>query len=253
MDAKRTSPFYDNKIRWLFSAFCTSFLLILALALPTWNFQLSGSNRESKNESAVSIVTVVKKASVAAPPQKTEPKIPAKKNPPLPKKQKINEKVKKQAAVEQSVPEAQSDENQKIDEKAEITENTESAENAKSEANAEPQSQAESGTAQEPVLSDSQRKALANYKSYVLGRIASKKKYPYSARSQGLEGKVRVRLTINSDGKLIDTELLQECDHEVLNEACLTAIKKSAPFKKMPDGQESLTVTFVMDFSLKEK
>jgi len=61
-----------------------------------------------------------------------------------------------------------------------------------------------------------------------------------------LEGKVRVRVVINSDGSVVAMELLEKCEHEVLNEACLEAIKKAAPFKKMPEGQDLMTLTFVM-------
>jgi TonB family protein len=131
---------------------------------------------------------------------------------------------------------------------AESSENTENVEDTEDVGSVE--SIAEHA---EPSLSDSQTKALASYKSYALGRIASKKTYPYAARSQGLEGKVRARVVIHSDGTVAEAELLEKCEHEVLNEACLDAIKKAAPFKKMPKGQKSMTLTFVMDFSLKEK
>ena len=68
-----------------------------------------------------------------------------------------------------------------------------------------------------------------------------------------LVGKVRVRIVINPDGSVAETEILEKCEHEVLNEACLDAIKKSAPFKKMKKSQNAITLTFVMDFSLKIK
>jgi len=94
------------------------------------------------------------------------------------------------------------------------------------------------------------QKAVATYKSYALGRIASKKTYPYAARSNGLEGKVRARAVINPDGTLADAVILTPCEYELLNTACLAAIKKAAPFKKMSAGMGVLTVSFVMDFSL---
>jgi len=93
-------------------------------------------------------------------------------------------------------------------------------------------------------------KAAATYKSYVLGRIASKKTYPYAARSSGLEGKVRARIVINPDGTLAEAVILEPSEYEVLNNACLAAIKKSAPFRKMTSGANAMTLSFVMDFSL---
>ena len=93
-------------------------------------------------------------------------------------------------------------------------------------------------------------KAVATYKSYALGRIASKKTYPYTARSNGFEGRVRVRIVINPDGMLAQTDILEPSEYEILNKACLTAIKKAAPFKKMESGMSAMTLSFVMDFSL---
>lgn len=93
-------------------------------------------------------------------------------------------------------------------------------------------------------------KAVATYKSYALGRIASKKTYPYTARSNGFEGRVRVRIVINPDGTLAQTDILEPSEYEILNKACLTAIKKASPFKKMESGMSAMTLSFVMDFSL---
>ena len=93
-------------------------------------------------------------------------------------------------------------------------------------------------------------KTIATYKSYALGRIASKKTYPYAARSNGLEGKVRARVVINPDGTLAEAVILTPCEYELLNTACLAAIKKAAPFRKMSAGMSALTLSFVMDFSL---
>lgn len=183
---------------------------------------------ESSSENTVSIVTVKKRKKVA-PVQKIEKKLTVQKENVIPREQKIEEKIEE---TQENPP----------DEPAE----SEASENPEEAASTENMSEYV-----EPSLSDSEKKALASYKSYALGRIASKKMYPYSARSKGLEGKVRARVVINPDGSLSETGLLEKCEHEILNEACLSAIKKSAPFKKMPKGQKSLTLIFVMDFSLK--
>ena len=183
---------------------------------------------ESSSENTVSIVTVKKRKKVA-PVQKIEKKITVPKENVIPREQKVEEKIEE--TQENPSDEPAESEASETPEEANATENmSESA---------------------EPSLSDSEKKALASYKSYALGRIASKKMYPYSARSKGLEGKVRVRIVINPDGSVSETEILEKCEHDVLNEACLSAIKKSAPFKKMAKGQKSLTLIFVMDFSLK--
>lgn len=218
-----------GKSRWICSAFCTSFLVSLIFLLPFMNLYTGlTSAPESSSENTVSIVTVKKRKKVAPIP-KIEKKITVPKENVIPREQKVEEKIEE---TQENPP----------DEPAE----SEASENPEEAASTENMSEYA-----EPSLSDSEKKALASYKSYALGRIASKKMYSYSARSKGLEGKVRARIVINPDGSVSETELLEKCEHEILNEACLSAIKKSAPFKKMPKGQKSLTLIFVMDFSLK--
>ena len=224
---------YCGKSRWICSSLCTFFLVCMTFIAPLWNFQSDGIvTRESSLENTVSVVTMTKKRKKVAPVQKLEKKLTESKENMIPREQKIEEKIEE--THENQIEEQTENE---IAENAECSEESDSTEGISENA--------------EPILSDSEKKALASYKSYALGRIASKKTYPYSARSKGLEGKVRVHLVINPDGSLSETEILEKCEHEVLNEACLSAIKKSAPFKKMAKGQKTLSLTFVMDFSLK--
>ena len=201
-----------TRIRWICAACCTLFTICLILALPVWNFQIEDSVESSSLESSVSVVTVTTKKSLI---------------------KKIDKKANKK------------NENTIAREKEETQE----------ESNEEPYSAEENASisdniSDEPVLSDSDKKGIASYKAYALGRIASKKTYPFSARSQGQEGKVRARIVINTDGTLQSAEIIQKCEYEALNEACLDAIKKSAPFKKMSVAPFPMTLTFVMDFSL---
>ena len=226
--------------RWIFSVFCTFALFFTILAVPLWNFQNQGNASEPAVEKSVSLVSVAKRKKKAVPVQKTAPakKVEKKLNVPkknvIPRKPKVEEKI--EASEEKIV--------ENVSEAAPVEDVESSAENAESSSeNALPG----------PVLSDSEKKALASYKSYALGRIASKKVYPYPARSKGLEGKVRVRIVINPDGNVSETEILEKSEHEILNEACLAAVKKASPFKKMKKGQNAMTLTFTMDFSLEKK
>ncbi len=220
--------------RWLCSAICTSFVVCVIFALPFWDFQYEGQVVESTLENAVSVVTVTKKKKKLVPIQKIEKKTARSDENTVPKEKKIEEIERNQEEV------TEPEENPEESEYDEEAENQEKATGSLSN----------ESSSQNQVLSDSEKKIIQTYKAYALSRIASKKTYPYSARSQGLEGKVRVRLVINPDGMVSDIELLEKSEHEVLNDATLTAIKKSSPFKKMAKGQKELTLTFVMDFSL---
>lgn len=227
--------------RWICSAVCTIFFISLFFIFPFRDVSCGiNSTPELSKENSVSIVSVTKKKK-SAPVQKIEKKISAPKENVIAKKPILEQAVEEkreyiEKSMEENVSESVPEENLQPG-----MENTETSGESVSGEN----------ISKEPSLLDSEKKALASYKSYALARIASKKTYPYSARSQHLEGKVRVRVVINPDGSVVTMELLEKCEHEVLNEACLEAIKKAAPFKKMPEGQNAMTLTFVMDYSLK--
>lgn len=223
-----------RKDRWIFSAISTIFLISAIFILPTGNLH-KGLNSAQKTDSQniVSIVSVKKKPK-AAPIDNIEKQI-----------NKLEDKViPKQQIIEQLADKKIESEKDYINEN--ISEETIGGEEDSFEA---AETSSEKVTA-ETELSEYEKKALASYKSYALGRIASKRTYPFAARSQGLEGKIRIRMVINPDGNVSKIEILEKCEYEILNEACLNTIKKAEPFKKMTKGQRALTLTFVMDFSL---
>ena len=224
------------KYRWMFSAFCTFLLLpvIYILFLRSFNEPSGSVFSNDVFDNPVSVVTVIKKRKKSVPVQKLEKKVAVQKESVIAREPEKKEKIEETA-------------DEPMDSQTEETSETETAENTE-----ESESTENISENTEPSLSESEIKALADYKSYALGRIASKKTYPYSARSKGFEGKVRALVVINTDGSVSKMELLDKCEHEVLNEAVLSAVKKSAPFKKLPEGQKDLTLTFVMDFSLKK-
>ena len=231
--------------RWISSALCTAALVAVLFCLPFWGIRSSSSSPASiVSDTTVSNVRIVKRAPKQTPavvqPVQNEriPAVPAKPAETIP------------------VPEPE----EKPPENTEQSEKPEQAGETSAKAPEEPFEQAAeavdetsyvaAGDVADSFSHTHDAKAAATYKSYVLGRIASKKTYPYAARSNGLEGKVRARAVINPDGTLADAVILTPCEYELLNTACLAAIKKAAPFKKMSAGMGALTVSFVMDFSL---
>lgn len=238
--------------RWISSALCTMALVAVLFCLPVWNIRSTAAVSNVSN-TAMSEVHIVKRIPKKAPPAvqktvqpKTVPTIPAPSAEPVP----VPEPEPAEAPDEQSESPDEPDkmpESETSNEAAAAGELSDEALSAGTD---------ESNTNNAPSVPSAEdhtqdAKALATYKSYALGRIASKKTYPYTARSKGLEGKVRVRIVINPDGTLAQTDILEPSEHEILNKACLTAIKKAAPFKKMASGMNAMTLSFVMDFSLK--
>ena len=227
--------------RWISSALCTMALVAVLFCLPVWGIRsaASVSNVSTTAVPTMSEVHIVKRVPKKAPPvvqdtvrPKKVPTIPAPSAEPVP--------------VPEPEPAEVPDEPAEIptEETPDDTSASDTGESAANDASSVP-------SAENSFSHTQDAKAVATYKSYALGRIASKKTYPYTARSNGFEGKVRVRIVINPDGTLAQTDILEPSEYEILNKACLAAIKKAAPFKKMASGMSAMTLSFVMDFSLK--
>ena len=224
--------------RWISSALCTLAIVAVLFCLPFWGIRSASSSQASiVSDTTVSNVRIVQRPAKKAPAavhNKSVPAVPAKpaETIPSPKPETPAEELEQTEAPEEPSAEA-------VDESpsADASESTVS-------------DTANAGGTVDSFSHTQGAKAAATYKSYVLGRIASKKTYPYAARSNGLEGKVRARIVINPDGTLAEAVILEPSEYEVLNNACLAAIKKSAPFRKMTSGASAMTLSFVMDFSL---
>ncbi|MGI5117285.1 TonB family protein [Treponema sp. SP13] len=216
--------------RWISSALCTLAIVAVLFCLPFWGIRSASSSQASiVSDTTVSNVRIVQRPAKKAPAavhNKSVPAVPAKpaETIPSPKPETPAEELEQAEAVDES-PSADASESTVSD-------------------------TANAGGAVDSFSHTQGAKAAATYKSYVLGRIASKKTYPYAARSSGLEGKVRARITVNPDGTLAEAVILEPSEYELLNSACLAAIKKSAPFRKMTSGANAMTLSFVMDFSL---
>ncbi len=224
--------------RWISSALCTLAIVAVLFCLPFWGIRSASSSQASiVSDTTVSNVRIVQRPAKKAPKavhNKSVPAVPAKpaETIPSPKPEAPAEELEQTEAPEEPSSEA-------VDESpsADASESTVS-------------DTANAGGTVDSFSHTQGAKAAATYKSYVLGRIASKKTYPYAARSSGLEGKVRARIVINPDGTLAEAVILEPSEYELLNSACLAAIKKSAPFRKMTSGASAMTLSFVMDFSL---
>ena len=213
----------DAKKRWLFSSGVTLFFLLAVFLLPFWSVNKFTASNTIVSDHAVSVVRVSKKMHVQNV-EKAEV-VPQKNEAPIIKKNQVIEQEEIPESVDEEV----------FSDETVDSEQTESAGEFSSE----------------PVISEEIVQATTSYKSYALSRIASKKNYPISARSKGQEGKVRLELVINTDGKLSECRIITPCEYEALNEAALNAVKKASPFKKMNEGMTELKLSFVMDFSLK--
>lgn len=73
-----------------------------------------------------------------------------------------------------------------------------------------------------------------DYVNQVYARINRNADYPREAKMRRQQGKVGYRLTLNPDGSLVSFDI-QSSGVEVLDEAAREAIRRAAPFPRLPD------------------
>ncbi len=95
---------------------------------------------------------------------------------------------------------------------------------------------------------------LREYAQKIRKLINANKKYPSVARQHGWKGRIKVRFTINSSGRVIKTEVSSPCSYEVLNRAAEKLIKDTSPFPPFPSSwqKNSLTVELQIVYQLEE-
>ena len=95
---------------------------------------------------------------------------------------------------------------------------------------------------------------LVRYAKGIYGKVSKEQRYPASARSLGLEGKVVVKLTVNRNGKLVGAPTVaKSCGHKVLDDEALRMVKAGAPYTALPVefSKDTLTTKIPVVFKLK--
>jgi len=97
-------------------------------------------------------------------------------------------------------------------------------------------------------------KSRMNYEREILGRIERAKRYPSSARRQGLEGAPVVDFTLSRDGQLTALRLGQTSSVDLLDQEALQIISRAAPFPEAPESfpGEGLRFQVPIAFRLKK-
>ena len=244
--------------RYFISSFfvmiCISFFFLMT-SIFGFNFIMNEKTIESNLITEIPIVDIVKK-SVPLPSQNPEPvpKVPDKPNT-FPSEEILPEKIVSEDIVQERI----------IQEKEFPVESEPEPDQTQTESSPT-EKENEISTASDNTFEESLTKPeeslvqkehnvrleelQKNYKSYVLKCIAAKKVYPMAARRKELTGRVKVHVVISADGSVSLLELYSSCDYDLINDAALSAVKRAAPFKKMPSEMTSLDFIFTIDFEL---
>jgi len=82
-------------------------------------------------------------------------------------------------------------------------------------------------------------------------RVAELKRYPSSARLNGLEGRVILKAVIRADGHLAEVVVVKSSGHAVLDAAAVEAVKMACPLHmKHPIGLPHIVVSLPIVYSL---
>jgi len=75
-----------------------------------------------------------------------------------------------------------------------------------------------------------------DYFEMLMFRIESRKRYPEAAKSDRIEGKVKVSFIITTDGQVSSLKVIKSARHSSLNKSALNAVRDAAPFPRPPAG-----------------
>ncbi len=93
--------------------------------------------------------------------------------------------------------------------------------------------------------------AVSNYPGKVRARLTRALRYPSEARRGGIKGDAQVRFTVRADGQVASIALARSTGSPILDEAALEAVRRAAPFPKIPEGagRDSWAFTIPLGFS----
>ncbi|WP_084004964.1 TonB family protein [Gilvimarinus polysaccharolyticus] len=85
-----------------------------------------------------------------------------------------------------------------------------------------------------PIFTAESLLANQRYFSNLVRQIQAEISYPRRAMQRGYEGSIRIAITINRNGELLNSMLIEETDHKLLNNEALGAVQDAVPFPEVP-------------------
>jgi periplasmic protein TonB len=94
---------------------------------------------------------------------------------------------------------------------------------------------------------------LRGYAAVVSRAVGARHRYPSTARRQGIEGMVRIRVRIASNGSLAAQPVVERSAHPLLDAEATRMVLASAPFPRPPgDGLSPIALSIPVRFALDE-
>lgn len=96
----------------------------------------------------------------------------------------------------------------------------------------------------EPALTAQSLLARQFYVSDILKKVRENVRYPRRAQERNQEGSVRIAVTIDRQGNIINMVRIEESRFELLNNEAWEAVKRASPFPPIPDSLNMQTFEF---------
>lgn len=93
--------------------------------------------------------------------------------------------------------------------------------------------------------------AQQDYTTNIIAKIYQSVSYPRAAINRNWEGSVRASITVLRDGTVEGVQLVEECDHAILNTAVKEAIENASPFPPIPDAVQAGSLEMMVPVAFK--
>ena len=90
---------------------------------------------------------------------------------------------------------------------------------------------------------------MTSWTSAVVQKIAKKQTYPRSALSREIEGRAKVRITVDADGTITSHEVVEATGQKVLDREIPKLVDRLNPLPAVPNG-EVTTLVLPLNWSL---
>jgi protein TonB len=104
-----------------------------------------------------------------------------------------------------------------------------------------------------PSGANAPRVSVTRWQSLLFAHIERFKRYPDRARSRGNQGSAKVEFTINHEGRLLSSRIVQSSGSTTLDDETLAMLARAQPLPLPPNqiSDADLTIVFQMNFNIR--
>jgi periplasmic protein TonB len=97
-----------------------------------------------------------------------------------------------------------------------------------------------------PVASKATPKSITRWESTLAAHIDRFKRYPSEARAHGEQGVATVVFTMNRDGRVLTSRIVQSSGSAALDQETLQMLTRAQPMPKPPDGMQGMELSLAV-------